>query len=162
MARQLLVITSQLFPMEYLGDWNEALRRKVYRDFQFPGGERLKVAQKSRPKICRPECPTCGNKLSYVRSFIILRLGEGLIFFNKDNRANFFGEKNYSEAFQRVYILRTREKNFKSGISGAMTLISDDITSGERRQFQSSNKRELKSNLTALNRKRRCYKQDCR
>ena len=41
---------------------------------------------------------------------IILRLGEGLIFFNKDNRANFFGEKNYSEAFQRVYILRIREK----------------------------------------------------
>ena len=60
--------------------------------------------------MCRPKCPTCGNKLSYVRSFIILRLGEGLIFFNKDNSANFFGEKNYSEAFQRVYILRIREK----------------------------------------------------
>ena len=94
MARQLLVITSQLFPMEYMGN-RKALPRQVYRDFLFPGGERLKVAQKSHPK-----CPTSGNKLSYVRSFIILRLGEGLIFFNKDNSGNFFGEKKDNETFQ--------------------------------------------------------------
>ena len=94
MARQLLVITSQLFPMEYLGNW-KAMPRQVYRDFWFPGGERLNVAQKLfRAKLCRPKCLTGGNKLSYVRSFIILRLGEGLIFFNKDNSANLFGEKS--------------------------------------------------------------------
>ena len=33
------------------------------------------------------------NKLSDVRSFIILRSQEGLISFNKNNRANFSGEK---------------------------------------------------------------------
>ena len=34
------------------------------------------------------------NKLSDVRSFIILRSQEGLTSFNKNNRANFSGEKN--------------------------------------------------------------------
>ena len=43
-----------------------------------------------------------------------------------------------------------------------MTLNLDDITSDEIKQYQSSNKHELKSNVTALNKKRRCYKHDCR
>ena len=34
-----------------------------------------------------------GNKLSAVRSFIILRSGEGLTSFNKNGRANFSGKK---------------------------------------------------------------------
>ena len=34
-----------------------------------------------------------GNKLSDVRSFIILLSEEGLTFFNNDNSANFSGEK---------------------------------------------------------------------
>ena len=34
-----------------------------------------------------------GNMLSKVRSFIIFQSGEGLTSFNKDNSANFSGEK---------------------------------------------------------------------
>ena len=34
-----------------------------------------------------------GKKLSNLRSFIILRLGEGLTSFNKNNRVIFSGEK---------------------------------------------------------------------
>ena len=44
-----------------------------------------------------------GNKLSDVRSFIILLSGEGLTSFNNDNSANFPGEKKYNEAFRGVY-----------------------------------------------------------
>ena len=36
-----------------------------------------------------------GNKLINVRGFIILRLGDGLIFCNKSNRVNFCGRKNF-------------------------------------------------------------------
>ena len=38
-----------------------------------------------------------GNKLSNVRSFIILRAGEGLTFSNKDNSAKFSGEKKKAQ-----------------------------------------------------------------
>ena len=37
-----------------------------------------------------------GNMLTVVRNFIILQSGEGLTSFNKDNRANFSGEKKIS------------------------------------------------------------------
>ena len=39
------------------------------------------------------ECRSGGNKLSNVRSFIILRLGDGVTSFTKDNSANFSSEK---------------------------------------------------------------------
>ena len=52
-----------------------------------------------------------GNKLSDVRSFIILLSEEGLTFFNNDNSANFSGEKKkYNEEFRGVYFLTIREK----------------------------------------------------
>ena len=35
-----------------------------------------------------------GKKLSNVRSFTILRSGDGLVSSNKDNRVNFYGEKS--------------------------------------------------------------------
>ena len=38
-----------------------------------------------------------GNKLSNVRSFIILRAGEGLTFSNKDNSGKFSGEKTKAQ-----------------------------------------------------------------
>ena len=42
---------------------------------------------------------------------MILLSGEGLIFFNKNNRVNFFdGLKNENEAFRSVYFLRIREQ----------------------------------------------------
>ena len=51
-----------------------------------------------------------GNKLSNVRSFIILRAGEGLTFSNKDNSAKFSGEKKkHNEVFRVVYFLRISE-----------------------------------------------------
>ena len=50
-----------------------------------------------------------GKMLTNVRSFIILQSGEGLTSFNKDNSANFSGEKkNINEAF-RVSIFRAEE-----------------------------------------------------
>ena len=46
-----------------------------------------------------------------VRSFIILRLGEGLISSNKGNSANFSGEKKYKwSIIWGVYFLRICEK----------------------------------------------------
>ena len=50
------------------------------------------------------------DKISNVRSFIILRTGERVASFTKDNSANFSSEKWESEAFWEVYISRIREK----------------------------------------------------
>ena len=77
------------------------------------------------------ECPSGENKLSDVRSFIILRLQEGLPSFNKNNLANFSGEKTnkqtnreqkqqkkknhiYGETFLDVWFLRIRIKTLFS------------------------------------------------
>ena len=51
-----------------------------------------------------------GNKLSNVRSFIILRSGEALTSYNKDNNVNFSSEKRCNEAFWGVYCLTIRKK----------------------------------------------------
>ena len=51
-----------------------------------------------------------GDKLSNIRSFIILQSGEGLTSFNNDNSANISGEKKCNEEFQGVYFLTIREK----------------------------------------------------
>ena len=51
-----------------------------------------------------------------VRSFIILRSGEGLISFNKNNRAKFSSEQKYNEAFWGVYVLGNRRKKIKSNL----------------------------------------------
>ena len=52
-----------------------------------------------------------GHKLLSIIPFTILRLGDNLISFNKDNRALFFLEKRmYNEAVQGVYYLRKHEK----------------------------------------------------
>ena len=56
------------------------------------------------------ECRSCVDKLSNVRSFIILQSGEGLTSLNNDNSANFSGEKKCNEEFQGVYFLTIREK----------------------------------------------------
>ena len=44
------------------------------------------------------------NKLSSFRSCIILQSGEGLTSFNKNNRANFSGEKKSRMKLSGVYI----------------------------------------------------------
>ena len=59
------------------------------------------------------------DKLSNVRGFIILRSGEGLTSFNKDNSDNFFGEKKTKQnnkAFWCDYFLRICEKTSSSNL----------------------------------------------
>ena len=52
-----------------------------------------------------------GHKLLSIIRFTILRLGDNLTSFNKDNRALIFLEKSmYNEAVQGVYYLRKHEK----------------------------------------------------
>ena len=52
-----------------------------------------------------------GHKLLSIIRFTILRLGDNLTSFNKDNRALIFLEKRmYNEAVQGVYYLRKHEK----------------------------------------------------
>ena len=50
-----------------------------------------------------------GNMLTNVRSFIIFQSGEGLTSFNKDNSANFSGEKKKINETFRVSIFRAGE-----------------------------------------------------
>ena len=49
-----------------------------------------------------------------ARGFIILRLGDGLSFFTKDNSANFLVKKKCNEALPGVYNFENTRKNFKS------------------------------------------------
>ena len=52
-----------------------------------------------------------GHKLLSIIGFTILRLGDNLTSFNKDNRALIFLEKRmYNEAVHGVYYLRKHEK----------------------------------------------------
>ena len=51
-----------------------------------------------------------GHKLLSIIGFTILRLADNLTYFNKDNSANFFGQKDVQEAVQGVYYLRKHEK----------------------------------------------------
>ena len=44
-----------------------------------------------------------------VRGLVILRPGEGLTSFNKDNSANFSGEKKCNEGFRGVYFLSAKK-----------------------------------------------------
>ena len=50
------------------------------------------------------------EKLSNVRSFIVLQTVEGLTSSNKGKSANVSFENKYSEAFQGVYFIKIREK----------------------------------------------------
>ena len=59
------------------------------------------------------ECRSGGRKSSNLlinRSFTILRSGEALTSFNKNNLVDFSVEKMFSEAFRDDYFLRIREK----------------------------------------------------
>ena len=59
----------------------------------------------------QPECRSGGNKWSYVRSFIILRPGEGLTS-NKHTVLTFLVNHKYNEVFRGVYFLTFREISF--------------------------------------------------
>ena len=58
-----------------------------------------------------------------IKHFIILRSEGGVTFFTKDNSANFSSEKWQNKAFRGVYILRIREKNFKSKLILVVVLV---------------------------------------
>ena len=58
---------------------------------------------------------SCGNRLSNVRRFIILRSRKVLTRSNKDNSANFYGEKKCNEAI-RFFFLDNKRKIFKSNL----------------------------------------------
>ena len=54
-----------------------------------------------------------GNKLSNVRSFIILQSGEGLTSLTKSNPTNFCGKKKVKLNFRGcIFFLRISRKNF--------------------------------------------------
>ena len=53
-----------------------------------------------------------GSRLSNVARFLILHSGKGLTYFNKNNCANFSGEKKYDEIF--------RDKNAKKKKLGSI------------------------------------------
>ena len=59
----------------------------------------------------QPECRSGGNKWSYVRSFILLRPGEGLTS-NKHTVLTFLVDHKYNEVFRGVYFLTFREISF--------------------------------------------------
>ena len=102
------------------------------RDLQILRRERLRVRNFLNSKYCsrvgqrhfggktwqqsslyyefKRECRSGGNKLSNVRSFTILRSGEGSASFNNENSSIFSGEKKYNEEFRGVCFLTVREK----------------------------------------------------
>ena len=61
-------------------------------------------------EIDQRECRSGGNKLTDVRSFIILRSGEGLTSFSVNNRTDFFGEKSTMKLSLVSVSLRTSAK----------------------------------------------------
>ena len=60
--------------------------------------------------LARMSPGSSGNKLSNAINVTILRSGEGLTSFEKNNGANFSGRKKYNEALWGIYFLRIREK----------------------------------------------------
>ena len=52
-----------------------------------------------------------------------MRSREGLTSFKKDISAIFSNEKNYIEAFRRVYVLRIREKDVKLNLVLVVALV---------------------------------------
>ena len=51
------------------------------------------------------------------KGFVIWGPGEDFTSFNKDNSANFYGEKRYNEAFLGVNVLRIRAKTLSQILS---------------------------------------------
>ena len=58
-----------------------------------------------------------------VRSLIILRSGEGLTSFNKDNSANVSWKKKYDAAFRKVYFFKSTRKNVKKKKSNLVRVV---------------------------------------
>ena len=76
-------------------------------------------------------CRSGRNKISIVRSLIILRSGERVTSFTKDNSANISSEKWENEAFREVYILRIREKTSSQISHLSLDLLQVDLLASE-------------------------------
>lgn len=63
------------------------------------------------------------HKLLSIIGFTILWLGDNLTYFNKDNSANFFGQKDVQEAVQGVYYLRKRKKTLSLNLVLVVFLV---------------------------------------
>ena len=59
---------------------------------------------------------SCGNRLSNVRRLTILRSGKVFTSSNKDNTANFYGEKKCNEAILFFFFLDNNQKIFRSNL----------------------------------------------
>ena len=59
---------------------------------------------------------SCGNRLSNVRRLTILRSGKVFTSSNKDNTANFYGEKKCNEAILFSFFLDNNQKIFRSNL----------------------------------------------
>ena len=64
-----------------------------------------------------------GNKLLNVKSVITLHLGEGLTWFNKNNRANFSDEEKYNGTFQDVYFVYNEQSSLSSILKNSKCLL---------------------------------------
>ena len=76
------------------------------------------------------ECRGGGNKISNVRSFIILRSGEGLTSINTDNNAIFSGKTKAQGSFPGyllIYFLSIREKSFSQTRRRSRTRIQRSL-----------------------------------
>ena len=71
------------------------------------------------------ECGSGGNELSNVSSFIILRSGEGLTSFKKDNSANFSGESKVERSVPWYFLII--HKNTLSQISYLQSFSSSNL-----------------------------------
>ena len=69
------------------------------------------------------DCHSGGSKLSNVTSFIILRYEWGLSSFNRNNRANDFGEKSNMKLSGFVYCFGIREKKLMSNLVFVVALV---------------------------------------
>ena len=61
--------------------------------------------------------------ISNCISLIILRPGKGKTFPNKNNRADFSGEKQYNEAFQSEPFFEKTQKSFKLNLVLVVVLV---------------------------------------
>ena len=87
-------------------------------------------------RVLAQECRSGGNKLSDVWRFIILLLGEGLTFFNINNRTSFFGEKGKVTLSGVSFFWNTR-KNLLPKIKQLPERITRDV---DRTRSQSDDK----------------------
>ena len=99
----------------YASEWDEIWKKQFSRvlSHNLLLGKQNKQAKEvySTMGFSENDCHGDGSKLSNVTSFMILRYEKDLTSFNRNNRANNFGEKSKMKLSGFVYCFRKREKN---------------------------------------------------